>query len=202
MVRTTRNRTCVALILLGINTSSLPVFFNRFVWRETRRELSTRCGRWDLFDEDLSLFQKCARRVRLTVGPSRVRYRTKPPLQRRLCSQSCSFSPQRVTDHQTAATARPQDFPVPLARESVLLRSREGIGAESRVILAPRLPVFSEKRITMRTKFTVHHNEHVSSRPFEEVVNAFESAMGDPSKTLDLRRSQRQPKAPRSSRAK
>ena len=30
----------------------------------------------------------------------------------------------------------------------------------------------------MRTKFTVHHNEHVSSRSFEEVVNAFESAVG------------------------
>jgi hypothetical protein len=30
----------------------------------------------------------------------------------------------------------------------------------------------------MRTAFTVHHNEHVSSRPFEEVVNAFESAVG------------------------
>ena len=30
----------------------------------------------------------------------------------------------------------------------------------------------------MRTTFTVDHNEHVSSRPFEEVVNAFESATG------------------------
>jgi len=30
----------------------------------------------------------------------------------------------------------------------------------------------------MRTKFTVHHNEHVSSRSFEEVVSAFESAVG------------------------
>lgn len=30
----------------------------------------------------------------------------------------------------------------------------------------------------MRTKFTVHHNEHVSSRPFEEVVSAFEFAVG------------------------
>src|SRR6267142_6906921 len=30
----------------------------------------------------------------------------------------------------------------------------------------------------MRTMFTVHHNEHVSSRSFEEVVNAFESAVG------------------------
>ena len=30
----------------------------------------------------------------------------------------------------------------------------------------------------MKTAFTVHHNEHVSSRPFEEVVNAFESAVG------------------------
>ena len=30
----------------------------------------------------------------------------------------------------------------------------------------------------MKTAFIVHHNEHVSSRPFEEVVNAFESAVG------------------------
>jgi len=30
----------------------------------------------------------------------------------------------------------------------------------------------------MRTTFTVHHNEHVSSRSFEEVVRAFESAVG------------------------
>jgi uncharacterized protein (DUF302 family) len=30
----------------------------------------------------------------------------------------------------------------------------------------------------MKTMFTVHHNEHVSSRSFEEVVNAFESAVG------------------------
>src|SRR5947207_8719843 len=30
----------------------------------------------------------------------------------------------------------------------------------------------------MRTTFKVHHNEHVSSRPFEEVVNPFESAVG------------------------
>jgi uncharacterized protein (DUF302 family) len=30
----------------------------------------------------------------------------------------------------------------------------------------------------MRTKFTVHHNEHVSSRSFEQVVSAFESALG------------------------
>src|SRR5256714_15553459 len=30
----------------------------------------------------------------------------------------------------------------------------------------------------MRTMFTVHHNEHVSSRSFEEAVNAFESAVG------------------------
>jgi len=30
----------------------------------------------------------------------------------------------------------------------------------------------------MRTTFTVHHNEHVSSRSFDEVVSAFESAMG------------------------
>jgi len=30
----------------------------------------------------------------------------------------------------------------------------------------------------MRSRFTVNHNEHVSSRPFEEVVSAFESAVG------------------------
>jgi uncharacterized protein (DUF302 family) len=30
----------------------------------------------------------------------------------------------------------------------------------------------------MRTTFTVHHNEHVSSRSFEQVVSAFESAVG------------------------
>ena len=30
----------------------------------------------------------------------------------------------------------------------------------------------------MRTTFTAHHNEHVSSRPFEEVIDAFESAVG------------------------
>jgi uncharacterized protein (DUF302 family) len=30
----------------------------------------------------------------------------------------------------------------------------------------------------MRTTFTVCHNEHVSSRSFEEVVSAFESAVG------------------------
>jgi uncharacterized protein (DUF302 family) len=30
----------------------------------------------------------------------------------------------------------------------------------------------------MRTKFTVHLNEHVSSRSFEQVVSAFESAVG------------------------
>ena len=30
----------------------------------------------------------------------------------------------------------------------------------------------------MRTTFTVHHNEHVSSRSFEEVVSALESAVG------------------------
>ena len=30
----------------------------------------------------------------------------------------------------------------------------------------------------MRSALTVHHNEHVSSRSFEEVVNAFESAVG------------------------
>src|SRR6266566_5012335 len=32
--------------------------------------------------------------------------------------------------------------------------------------------------MTMRTTFTIHHNEHVSSRSFEEVVTAFESAVG------------------------
>src|SRR6266446_10312535 len=36
---------------------------------------------------------------------------------------------------------------------------------------------------TMRTTFTVHHNEHVSSRSFEEVVNAFESAVGSVEET-------------------
>jgi len=30
----------------------------------------------------------------------------------------------------------------------------------------------------MRTTFTVNHNEHVSSRSFDEVVNALESAVG------------------------
>src|SRR5467141_926847 len=35
----------------------------------------------------------------------------------------------------------------------------------------------------MRTTFTVHHNEHVSSRPFEEVVTAFESAVGSVEET-------------------
>ena len=35
----------------------------------------------------------------------------------------------------------------------------------------------------MRTTFTVHHNEHGSSRSFEEVVNAFESAVGSVEKT-------------------
>ena len=35
----------------------------------------------------------------------------------------------------------------------------------------------------MRTTFTVHHNEHVSGRSFEEVVNAFESAMGSVEET-------------------
>ena len=39
-------------------------------------------------------------------------------------------------------------------------------------------PPFLEERVTIRTAFKVHHNEHVSSRPFEEVVNAFESAVG------------------------
>ena len=36
---------------------------------------------------------------------------------------------------------------------------------------------------TMRTTFTVHHNEHVSSRPFEEVVSAFESGVGSVEET-------------------
>jgi uncharacterized protein (DUF302 family) len=31
---------------------------------------------------------------------------------------------------------------------------------------------------SMRTTFAVHHNEHVSSRPFEKVVSAFEAAVG------------------------
>ena len=30
----------------------------------------------------------------------------------------------------------------------------------------------------MRTTLTVHHNEHVSSRSFDEVVRAFEAAVG------------------------
>ena len=30
----------------------------------------------------------------------------------------------------------------------------------------------------MRSTFTVNHNEHVSSRPFEEVVSTFESGVG------------------------
>ena len=30
----------------------------------------------------------------------------------------------------------------------------------------------------MRTMFTVHHNEHVSIRSFEEVVSTFELAVG------------------------
>src|SRR6266516_2469293 len=36
---------------------------------------------------------------------------------------------------------------------------------------------------TMRTTFTVHHNEHVSSRPFEEIFSAFESAVGSVEET-------------------
>jgi uncharacterized protein (DUF302 family) len=35
----------------------------------------------------------------------------------------------------------------------------------------------------MKTTFTVHHNEHVSSRSFEEVVSAFESAVGSVEET-------------------
>jgi uncharacterized protein (DUF302 family) len=56
-----------------------------------------------------------------------------------------------------------------------------GINTASRVILdsaVHRLSAFLKERITMRTKFTVHHNEHVSSRSFEQVVSAFESAVG------------------------
>src|SRR5438105_2124526 len=70
---------------------------------------------------------------------------------------------------------------MPLATESVLSRSREDICAESLVLLVARLtacPRFLEQRITMRTTFTVHHNEHVTTRPFEEVINAFESVVG------------------------
>jgi len=52
-----------------------------------------------------------------------------------------------------------------LARESVLLRSRECIGAGSRVILVYRSPAFLEKKITTRSTLTVHNNEHVSSQP-------------------------------------
>ena len=51
----------------------------------------------------------------------------------------------------------------------------------------------------MRTKFTVHHNEHVSSRPFEEVVSAFESAVGSVEDT-GFPPYWRQRKAPRSSK--
>jgi hypothetical protein len=40
------------------------------------------------------------------------------------------------------------------------------------------LAAFLKERITMRATFTVHHNEHISSRSFEEVVSAFESAVG------------------------
>jgi hypothetical protein len=35
----------------------------------------------------------------------------------------------------------------------------------------------------MKTTFTVHHNEHVSSRSFEEVVSAFESVVGSVEET-------------------
>ena len=35
----------------------------------------------------------------------------------------------------------------------------------------------------MRTTFKVHHNEHVSSRSFEEVISAFESAVGSVEET-------------------
>jgi len=38
--------------------------------------------------------------------------------------------------------------------------------------------LFKKEGITMKTTFTVRHNEHVSSRSFEEVVIAFESAVG------------------------
>jgi uncharacterized protein (DUF302 family) len=40
------------------------------------------------------------------------------------------------------------------------------------------LPAFLKERIIMRSTFTVNHNEHVSNRSFEEVVSAFESAVG------------------------
>jgi uncharacterized protein (DUF302 family) len=40
------------------------------------------------------------------------------------------------------------------------------------------LAAFLKERITMRATFPVHHNEHISSRSFEEVVSAFESAVG------------------------
>ncbi|HZE58599.1 MAG TPA: DUF302 domain-containing protein, partial [Chthoniobacterales bacterium] len=55
------------------------------------------------------------------------------------------------------------------------------INAAWRVILKSavhRLPAFLRERIPMRTTLTVHHNEHVSSRSFDEVVSAFESAVG------------------------
>src|SRR5216110_1244453 len=42
---------------------------------------------------------------------------------------------------------------------------------------SPKADVY-EMGSPMRNTFTVYHNEHVSSRPFEEVINAFESAVG------------------------
>jgi hypothetical protein len=45
-----------------------------------------------------------------------------------------------------------------------------------------------KKRITMRTTFTVHHNEHSGNRPFEEVVNA-PSLPWDRWKTVDFQSS-------------
>jgi uncharacterized protein (DUF302 family) len=35
----------------------------------------------------------------------------------------------------------------------------------------------------MKTAFTVHHNEHITGRSFEEVVSAFESAVGSVEET-------------------
>jgi hypothetical protein len=59
---------------------------------------------------------------------------------------------------------------------------RERVYAQNRryrwVVRLTACPRFLEERITMRTTFTVNHNEHVSSRSFEEVVRAFESAVG------------------------
>jgi hypothetical protein len=40
------------------------------------------------------------------------------------------------------------------------------------------LPAFLKERMIIKSTFTVNHNEHVSNRSFEEVVSAFESAVG------------------------